>query len=86
MAFPNGALALVHRAETTVEQEGTYAFSRDGRALVNHRSPIRLDGKGNLAALLVMCGNPAYPPETVTGVDLNEIRIAGRVRSYVVTV
>lgn len=84
--IPDGALVLVHRAEKKVESEGIYAFSRDGQVFVNRLSPISLDGKGNLAALLVMGDNPVCPPETVIGVDLKEIRIVGRVRNYVVTV
>lgn len=83
--IPDGALVLVHRPEMIVEKEGIYAFSRDGQAYIKRLAPIGLGESGKMDAMIIMSDNPAYPPETISGPELNEIRIAGRVRSYIVS-
>ena len=78
--IPDGALALVHLPEMIPECEGIYAFSRDGQAYIKRLSPIHLKDSRQLAALLITSDNPAYPPETVSGDALNNIRVVGRIR------
>lgn len=82
--IPNGSLALVHMPEMYLEQEGIYAFSRDGKAYIKRLSPIRIPDGNQLVAIVITSDNPAYPQETVTGEEINNIRVVGRVRKCLV--
>lgn len=82
--IPDGALVLVHLPENHVEREGIYAFNRADCSFIKRLVPSSLDKSGRPGSLAIISNNPAYPPEVVTGKDMNEIHIVGRVR-YVMT-
>lgn len=79
--IPDGALVLVHCAEMRVETPGVYAFNRGDASYIKRITPV---GRKPLA-WLIASDNPAYPPETVSGQELNEIRPVGRVRCVMTT-
>jgi phage repressor protein C with HTH and peptisase S24 domain len=81
--LPDGSLILVQASEWQVERAGIYAFSRGGEVFVKRLTPIRSQGNGPLAALAILSDNPAWPPELVTGEEMNDIRVVGRVRACI---
>jgi len=78
--IPDGALALVHCAERQVEGTGVYAFNRGEVSYIKRITPV----SRKPLAWVISSDNPAYPPETVSGSALNEIRPVGRVRCVMV--
>jgi len=78
---PDGALAIVNAAEMSVSSEGIYAYSRNGEAFIRRLVPVGLLKGGQPEAMVIISDNPAYPTETVSGQELNNIRIGGRVRT-----
>jgi phage repressor protein C with HTH and peptisase S24 domain/DNA-binding XRE family transcriptional regulator len=78
---PDGSWVLIDSAETQVVREGVFAFSREGEAFIKRFVPVGGGETGSPKALIIVSDNPATPPETVTGQQLNTIRIVGRVRS-----
>lgn len=79
-AIPNGALVLVHLSEMQVEREGVYAFNRGEASFVKRLVPAGMDKAGRPASIAILSDNPAFPPELISGQDLNDIRVVGRVR------
>ncbi|MDP2737520.1 MAG: S24 family peptidase [Pseudorhodobacter sp.] len=79
--IPDGALALVHCGERQIEGPGVYAFNRGEASYVKRITPV----SRKPLVWVIASDNPAYPPETVSGSDLNEIRPVGRVRCVMVT-
>ncbi len=79
--IPDGALVLVHCAELRVETPGVFAFNRGEASFIKRITPV----SQKPAVWLISSDNPAYPPETVSGEDLNEIRPVGRVRCILTT-
>lgn len=84
--IPDGALVLVHAAEMLVERAGIFAFSRDGEAFIKRLLPVDRAPDGRPTSMVIMSDNAEYPPEVVTGPDLNELRIVGRIRSILIDV
>lgn len=82
---PDGALALVNAAEMQVSREGIYAFSRGGEAFIKRIVPVGATPDGRPDALVIVSDNPSGASETLTGRDLLDIRIAGRVRCVIVS-
>lgn len=78
---PDGSWVLIDAAETQVVREGVFAFSREGEAFIKRFVPVGGGETGSPKALIIVSDNPAIPPETVTGHDLNSLRVVGRVRS-----
>lgn len=76
----DGALALVHLAEMRVSREGIYAFTRDGGVYVKRIVPLRFGPDDRAQSMVLISDNKTYPAEVVEDEDLNQIRIAGRVR------
>ena len=83
--IPDGALVLVHLPEKRVEREGVYAFNRADCSFIKRLVPSSPDKSGRPGSLAIISNNPAYPPEVVTGTDMNEIHIVGRVRCVMTT-
>lgn len=81
--IPDGALALVHAMEMTVDRDAIYAFIRDGQAFVKRIVPSGTLRDGRPSSLMIVAANPAYPPVSLSGAEMNSIRIVGRVR-YVI--
>ena len=79
--IPDGALVMVHLPEQRVETAGIYAFNRGEDSYVKRIAPV----SRKPLAWLITSDNPAYPPETVTGPALNDIRVVGRVRCVMST-
>jgi len=79
--IPDGALVMVHLPEMLVQAAGIYAFNRGEASYVKRIAPV----SRNPVAWVISSDNPAYPPETVVGPALNDIRIVGRVRCVVTT-
>lgn len=84
--IPDGALVLVHAAEMIVERAGIFAFSRDGEAFIKRLLPVDRAPDGRPTSMVIMSDNAEYQPEVVTGPDLNELRIVGRIRSILIDV
>ncbi|WP_353428720.1 XRE family transcriptional regulator [Paracoccus denitrificans] len=83
--IPDGALAMVHLPERTVEREGIYAFNRGDQSFIKRLIPSGRDEAGMPTSLVILSDNPAFPPDAVTGEQMNEIRIVGRVRCVMTT-
>lgn len=79
--IPDGALVLIHCAERQIEAAGIYAFNRGDASFIKRITPV----SRKPMAWLISSDNPAYPPETVSGEALNEIRPVGRVRCVMTT-
>ncbi len=56
-----------------------YVFSRDGGVSVKRIKRIDTTGKVP-ASLAIMSDNPSYPPEMLSGEEMNALRLIGRVR------
>lgn len=78
--IPDGSLVLVNSGEKAVLQKGIFAFNRDGVSFVKRLEPVGIREDGRPVALLIIAENPAYPPETLSGSQMNEIHVVGRVR------
>lgn len=78
--IPHGASILVSFAESDVKSEGVYVFRRDNAVSVKRIKPLTLAHDGRPRALAVISDNPAFPPAVVSGADLKEMRIIGRVK------
>lgn len=82
--IPDGALALVNTAEARVEREGIYAFSRDGEAYVKRLVPVAPGPGGQPTSVVIISDGGSFPPEFLTGPQLNDLRVVGRVRCILV--
>lgn len=82
--IPDGALVLVHCPEMFLEREGIYAFSRSGEAFIKRLVPVDRRPDGQATSLVIISDSGNFPPEVVTGPDLNEIRIVGRIRCILI--
>lgn len=76
----DGALVLLHVIENAVAREGIYAYNRDGASYIKRLIPAMAPETGRTTAIVIVADNPAYPPESLAGSQLNEIRVIGRVR------
>lgn len=83
--IPDGALVLVHAAEMRLAVEGVYAFTRGDSAFIKRLIPVAKGVDGRPTSLVILADNPAYPPETLSGPAMNELRVVGRVRCVVTT-
>lgn len=81
--IPDGAMVLVNAAEMQVAREGIYAFSRDGEAYIKRIMPVGGDDSGRPDILVIISDNPTGKSETVTGPDLLDIRVVGRIRCVI---
>lgn len=84
-AIPDGCLVLVHVAEKMPTKPGVYAFNFDGQSFVKRIVPSGADRKGRPIAITLLSDNPTYPPRTLTGEDMNNIAVVGRVRAVFTT-
>lgn len=83
--IPHGALVLVHLPELRADREGVYAFNRGDASFIKRLIPSGVDASGRPTTLVILSDNPAYPPEVVSGSDMNDIRVIGRVRCVMTT-
>lgn len=83
--IPDGSLVLVHLPEKRVDHEGVYAFNRGDASFVKRLVPSAVDKSGRPGSIAIISNNPAFPPEVLTGRDLNELRVVGRVRCVMTT-
>lgn len=83
--IPDGALVLVHAAEMHISVEGVYAFTRGDSAFIKRLIPVAKGADGRPTSLVILADNPAYPPETLSGPAMNELRVVGRVRCVLTT-
>jgi len=83
--IPNGALVLLHLPEMRVEREGVYAFNRGEASFIKRLVPSGRNEHGRPSSLVIVSDNPAYPPEVVSGSDMNDIRVIGRIRCAMTT-
>ena len=81
----DGALVLVHLPEMSLAVEGVYAFTRGDSAFIKRLVPVARNKDGRPSALVILSDNPAYPPESLSGSEMNSIRIVGRVRCVIAT-
>lgn len=79
--IPDGAMVLIDARETTVTATGVYAFTLDGEAFVK-----RLVAAPQGKTMTLISDNPAFAPRTISGPQLAQMRIAGRVRFVMHTV
>ena len=84
-AIPDGSLVLLHVAEKVPTKAGVYAFNFEGESYIKRLMPSGADKKGRPLAITLVSDNPAYPPRTITGEQLNSLAIVGRVRCVVTT-
>jgi phage repressor protein C with HTH and peptisase S24 domain len=80
-AIPDGAFLLVNGAERHSGQPGVYALTWRGEAFAKRLTVLSRTADGRPEAVLLVSDNAAYPPVTIAGPDLAELRIAGRVRA-----
>ena len=76
----DGSMVLIHRMENAVTHEGVYAFTRDGAAFIKRLIPAGVTAGGRATAIIILSDNPTYPPESLSGRELNELDVIGRVR------
>lgn len=76
----DGATVLIHVVENVVKHEGVYAFTRDGACYVKRLIPAGISEAGRPTVIVILSDNPAYPPESLSGHQLNELHVIGRVR------
>lgn len=84
-AIPDGALVLVHAAEMHLAVEGVYAFTRGDAAFVKRLIPVARHADGRPTSVVILSDNPVYPPETLSGPAMNDLRVVGRVRCVLIT-
>lgn len=82
--IPAGALVLVHRSEMDVLREGIFAFRRGAEAFIKRLVPSNFDADRRPQTLTVISDNRSYPTLVVEGADLQDMRIAGRVRDVLI--
>lgn len=80
----DGALVLIHLYEKALTREGVYAFNRDGASFIKRLVPAVAPNSDRPTAIVILADNPAYPPETLVGSQMNELRVIGRVRCAMV--
>ena len=79
-AIPDGAFILLNAAERFTFAPGIYAFTRDGEAFAKRLAVTSTALDGTPAPVLLISDNPAYPPVSLAGNDLESLKIVGRVR------
>ena len=79
-AIPDGAFILLNAAERFTYSPGIYAFTRDGEAFAKRLAVTSTAPDGTPASVLLISDNPAYPPVSLSGNDLDNLVIVGRVR------
>lgn len=77
--IPDGATVLVQRCDPSLFREGIYIFRRSGEVFVKRLMPVELGPAGRAQSMVITSDNPEYRPEIISGPDLDEIRIIGRV-------
>lgn len=84
-AIPDGALALVNPAERLdwPRAPGPYALTLDGEALVKRIAVAATGPDGRPSTVVLLSDNPAFPPRTVTGNELELLRVVGRIRGLI---
>lgn len=82
-SIPDGALVLINAMEKTITRAGVYAFTLDGQIFVKRIVPSGSGKAHRPTALMLLSDNPAYPPRAMTGAEMNELRIVGRVHLVV---
>lgn len=80
-AIPDGAFLLLNAAERFTYAPGVYAFTRNGEAFAKRMAITGTGQDGRPTGLLLLSDNPAYPPVSVAGPDLDALVIVGRVRA-----
>lgn len=75
----DGATVLL-QFDPTISSEGIYVFRRDGEVFVKRLHPLNKLPNGLPTSVAVISDNPDYPPEVLTGSDLGEMKVIGRVR------
>lgn len=83
--IPDGALALVNPAERLdwPRAPGPYALTLDGEALVKRIAVAATGPDGRPSTVVLLSDNPAFPPRTVTGAELELLRVVGRIRGLI---
>ena len=80
---PDGSLALVHFAERVVRTEGIYAFNRGEASFIKRLVPLDRDETGQARSIMILGDGIGENTETLTGDQLKDIAIIGRVRAVV---
>lgn len=79
--IPDGATVLIDPRQKDPAKGGIYAFTYDGEVFVK-----RLVAAKGGGAVSLVSDNPAYPARVLIGKEINQLRIAGRVRLVIATV
>lgn len=79
-AIPDGAFIRLNAAKRFTFAPGIYAFTRDGEAFAKRHAVTSTALDGTPAPVLLISDNPAYPPVSLAGNDLESLKIVGRVR------
>lgn len=78
-SIPDGALVMINCQDKLIGKPGIYAFSRNGQSYVKRVIPSGQDKLGRPQAIMLTSDNPAFPPVVLTGSEMNDLRLAGRV-------
>lgn len=79
-AIPDGAFLLLNAAERDVRSPGIYAVTRNGEAYAKRLAVTSSGPDGRPTGIVLMSDNPAFPPVSLAGADLDSLVIVGRVR------
>ena len=79
-AIPDGAFLLLNAAERSAQAPGIYAVTRGGEAYAKRLAVTSTGPDGRPTGIVLMSDNPAYPPVSLAGNDLDNLTIVGRVR------
>ena len=82
---PDGSLVLISFAEREILREGIYAFGRDDMSFIKRLIPLEFKADGRPQKVMILGDGLAAAPETVSGPDLLDLQIIGRVRAVLST-
>ena len=76
---------LISFAEREILREGIYAFGRDDMSFIKRLIPLEFKSDGRPQKVMILGDGLAAAPETVSGPDLLDLQIIGRVRAVLST-
>lgn len=82
---PDGALVMIHFAEREVVTEGIYAFNRGEASFIKRIVPLDPHGSGKPQRLMILGDSIGATTETLSGPEMHDIQIIGRVRAVLTT-
>lgn len=77
--IPDGAMVMIDLRARALRKPGIFAFNLYGQSYVKRIIPSGKDRLGRPRALMLASDNPAFPPVVLTGTEMNDLQLVGRV-------